>query len=89
MELGLEPDLYWRSTPRMLAAMTAAAQRRREIDHNDLVWLDWNIAALQRTRRLPPLSTLMIRRADRRPQTWRDQMDIARMLTLANGGTVH
>jgi hypothetical protein len=73
----------------MLAAMTTAAQRRREAQHNDLVWLAWNTAALHRTPRLPPLPTLMIRRRDGRRQTWRDQMDIARMLTLAHGGTVH
>jgi hypothetical protein len=87
VELGLAPDLYWRSTPRMLAALTAAAQCRLDARHNELAWLAWNAAALQRAKRLPPLSGLLIKR--RRAQTWRDQMDIARILTLANGGTVH
>ena len=90
MELGLDPELFWRTTPRMLAAITTAAQRRREAEHNELVWLAFNAAAFQRAKRLrhEDMRRLLIRH-DRKPQTPEQMRDIARMITLAYGGKVH
>lgn len=86
----MPPDLFWRSTPRMLRVMATAAQRRREDEHNELVWLAFNTAALQRSRRLTSqdMRRLLIRH-DRKRQTPEQMRDIARMITLAHGGRVH
>lgn len=90
MELGLQPDLFWRSTPRMLGVIATAAQRRREAAHNAMVWLAFNTAAFHRAKRLSPadMRKLLLRR-DRKPQTSAQMRDIARMITLAHGGSVH
>jgi hypothetical protein len=39
-----------------------------------------------RAKRLPPLKSLMIRRRPG-PQTWQQQLHVARMITAAYGGT--
>lgn len=90
MELGLPAELFWHSTPRMVGVIASAAQRRREGFHNELVWLAYNSAAFQRARRLSEhdMRRLLIRH-DRKPQTSEQMRDIALMITLAHGGTVH
>jgi hypothetical protein len=78
-------------TPRVFAVICEAAARRLEAQHNELVWHAYNSAAFQRHRRLTPdmMRPLLIKRRDRRPQTWEEQREIARMITLAHGGKVH
>lgn len=92
MELGLDESRFLDQTPRTFVVILEAAQRRREHAHNELVWLAFNGAAFQRAKRLThaDMTRLLIRRRDkRRPQTWQDMREIARMITLANGGKVH
>jgi hypothetical protein len=90
VELGLAPEMFWRSTPRMVGIIATAAQRRREAGHNQFVWLAFNTAAFHRARRLSQhdMRRLLLRR-DRKPQTPDQMREIARMITLAHGGSVH
>jgi hypothetical protein len=60
---------------------------RRE--HNNRSWQTWHGAVLPNQRRMPDLKTLMIPDPKARQQTWQEQMRIARMITVAYGGTVH
>lgn len=88
VELGLDPVLFWKLTPRMLAHVATAARRRLENEHNGRAWLAHTIEALHRQKRLQRLETLMIKRRSNRKQTWKEQMNICRMITAAYGGTI-
>ena len=77
----------WECTPRAAAVIADGAVARLEAEHNRFAWHAWNSAALARQRRLPPMRSLMIRRRKRR-QTWQEQRDIARMITMQAGGRV-
>lgn len=68
-----------------MLVIAAGARRRQAAEHNRDAWLAWNIVALDRARRLPPLKSLQIdpdRPAVKRAQTWREQLAIARQLAL-------
>lgn len=61
---------------------------RLDHQHNNRAWLAWNVAALMRAKRMPRLQTLMIKRRDRRKQSWQEQRDIVKILNAAFDGTV-
>jgi hypothetical protein len=63
-----------------------ATGRRLAREHNERAWIAWNIAALQRCKRLPPLKSLTIRTKQPRRQTWQEQLHVARMITAAFSG---
>jgi hypothetical protein len=44
---------------------------------------------LPHQKRMPSLKSLQIPEREQRQQTWRQQMQVARMWTVALGGTVH
>lgn len=54
---------------------------RRE--HNNLMWLAWHVAALQRTKRLPPLKRMLAREKPR-AQSWQEQLEIMRGFASAH-----
>jgi hypothetical protein len=66
-----------------------AARRRLENQHNEYVWLAWNTAALSRSRekRLPSMSSLMIKQRGRRTQSWEEQMRICEQIAVIHGGS--
>jgi hypothetical protein len=67
-----------------------ARAKALEREHNDRAWLAWHVAALQRTRKLPKLDSLMHRRkATRRHQSGAEFWDILRAHVIASGGKVH
>lgn len=49
--------------------------------------LAWHTAALVRSKKLPALRKLLIRHRPA-PQTWQEQLAIAKMWTAALGGTI-
>lgn len=65
-----------------------AARARAEIRHNETMSLAWHIVALQRQKRLPPLSRLTRKSRVKKPrrQTWEEQLGIMR---LFKGVTTH
>lgn len=69
----------------MVLLVLEATSRRQDAEHNARAWLAWNTAALGRVRKLPKLSTLTIKpRRRRRPQTWQEQLAIAKLITAAH-----
>lgn len=67
--------------------MFRSAAHRADREHNDRAWLAWHIAALTRTKKMPKLQKLQVR-VRRKPQTGEQMLQIAKMLTVALGGTV-
>jgi len=66
-----------------------ADEQRLDYEQRARAWLAWHIVALDRTKRLPPLKDLLgPARKPKEPQTWQEQMRIARQLNAAFGGTV-
>jgi hypothetical protein len=68
------------------AIMRGCAERQRR-EHNNRAWHVWHTAVLPQQKRIPHLKSLMIPEHTKRAQTWQDQMHVARMITLAYGGT--
>lgn len=46
LEVGLDEDAFWRSTPRQIERKFAAHNARLAREHNERAWLAWHIAAL-------------------------------------------
>lgn len=46
-------------------------------EHNQRAWIVWHIEALRRSKRLPKLQTLLVKkRQPSRKQTWQEQMAV-------------
>lgn len=66
-----------------------ADEKRIDYEQRGRAWLAWHIVALDRSKRLPPLKTLLGHdKPERKAQTWQEQALIARQLNAAFGGTV-
>jgi hypothetical protein len=65
------------------------ASSRREREHNERAWLAWHTAALARPSkgRFPSLRSLQVK-PRRKPQTWQEQLEVARLWTVAMGGKI-
>lgn len=65
-----------------MLTIATAVRRRQAQAHNDRAWLAWNIAALTRVQKMPPLKSLQIDPSADAPrrQTWQEQLAIARAL---------
>jgi hypothetical protein len=50
---GLDPDRFWRSTPREIATHLDGARLRAEREHEARSWAVWHVAALARVEKLP------------------------------------
>lgn len=86
MKCGYDQESFWDQTPHTLTLAFEAHRERSIVEHNERAWLAFHVAALQRTRKFPPLRRLMMR--DRRPQSWQQQLAIAKQLTHAMGGMI-
>lgn len=65
-----------------MAREVTAAVNRHGSEHNARAWLAWHMAALQRSKKMPPLKTMMWREKKRR-QTWQEQLHIAQLWQAA------
>ena len=66
-----------------------ADELRLAHEHRARTWLAWHVVALDRTKRLPPLKSLLgPAKPERKGQTWQEQARIARQLNAAFGGSV-
>jgi hypothetical protein len=57
--LGYDLDSFWDQTPRTLSLAFAAYDETQVNDYNGRAWLAWHMAALSRSKKLPPLRNLM------------------------------
>lgn len=87
MAMGFEPDAFWDQTVRTITLAFQATTQRLEREHNERMSLAWHVAALSRTKKLPKLQTMLARSTVKRaPQSWQQQLEIAKMWTAVLGG---
>lgn len=75
--LGLDPDSYWRITPREVALRLAGAMKRAEREHEGRVWQSWHTAVIPMMKRTPKMADLLPKKKPR-PQTGTEMANIAR-----------
>jgi hypothetical protein len=80
VQLGHDPELFWRVTLRTYATVVRATQRRLVDDHNARMNLAWHIVALQKQRKLPRQSSMFRPYPRTRPQTVEEQRRVVRMM---------
>jgi hypothetical protein len=85
LEFGLDYDLYWRLTPRLILLSIQAAQQRRIDQRNNYMSLAWHIEVLHRTpaSRFPSHDNILTKRLEhrgRQPQTLDQQRAILRAM---------
>lgn len=56
---GLDPDRFWRITPREMAVDLEGARTRLQAEQDARAWLAWTTAALIRAQKMPALETLL------------------------------
>jgi hypothetical protein len=76
----LDADQFWRVTLRTYATVTRAHQRRLIDQHNELAWLALQSATLQREKRLPKLTRMLVKYPRERPQTQEEMRRVVRMM---------
>lgn len=59
-----------------MSAIISGANERLVREHNQHAWLAWHIAALQRSKRLPKLKTLLAKQQSHRRTNWQQQMAV-------------
>jgi hypothetical protein len=80
VQLGQDPELFWRVTLRTYATVAQAVQRKLVDEHNYRMNLAWHIVALQKQRKLPKLTSMMKSYPRTRPQTKEEMRRIVRMM---------
>jgi len=61
---GLDPDRFWRSTPREIATHMDGTRMAAQREHEARSWAVWHIAALQRVEKLPKFGKFVGGNAD-------------------------
>lgn len=56
--------------------LAEAAAKKFEREHNSRAWLAWHIAAMQKMKKLPPLTKLIMKQTAKPRQNWRQQMNV-------------
>jgi hypothetical protein len=84
---GNDPARFWVLTFREIDREMRAAVKRREREGDERVWLAWHIVALDRTKKLPKLETLLSSgRRSSTPQTPEEHELALKAIFLAFGG---
>ena len=76
MAAGLDPDAFWRLTPRLYLTHMEGAHKRMEREARDMAWAVWHVAALGRAKKLPRLNQFIPaeKNAAPKPVTWQAQL---------------
>lgn len=84
---GFDPARFWEITLREADREMRGAMRRQEREANERMSLAWHTVALDRTKTLPKLDTLMIRSGTRGRKKSPEEMLLAmKSIFLAFGG---
>lgn len=86
VSFGLDPEGFWRLTPRELVVRLEGARRRLLSEQDGRVWLAWHVAALSRQSKLPDLASLLQDQTKKPAQTLKQQEISVEQLFLAWGG---
>jgi hypothetical protein len=86
VSLGLNPDGFWRITPRELVARLEGARLRLSTEQDGRAWHAWTVAALMRADKLPDLASMFSDQKPKGPQTHDDQEIALDRLFLSMGG---
>lgn len=89
MGLSLDPDRFWRVTPKQIALEFKALAIAHTRERNNQAWLAWHIAALSRTnsKKFPKLSSLQVDHLrERQRQSQEELVDSIKLVFLASGG---
>jgi hypothetical protein len=76
--IGFDPDSFWDQTFRTMSIAINGKLRAARRDHNQRAWMVWHIAALQRSKKLPRLKS-MIAKEKPRAQSWQEQASIMQL----------
>jgi hypothetical protein len=85
---GFDPGRFWQITPMEADREMKGAMRRLEREADERMSLAWHIVALDRTRKLPKLESLLIgnRPGNGRRQTPEEHLIALKSIFLAFGG---
>lgn len=86
MSAGFEPSRFWEITLREAEREFRGLAKVRERETNERLWLAWHIVALDRTEKLPPLDTLLVKSQPKRPQSGEEKLLAMKSIFLAFGG---
>jgi hypothetical protein len=70
VEVGLDPETFWRKTPREIELIINARTAAMEFQHKEFAWLAWHIEGLARTKKLPDLSLML--GVKRKKKSWQE-----------------
>lgn len=83
---GLDPERFWHITVAEVDRELRATHERRLREHNERISLAWHIAALDRTKKLPKLESLVANNTPQRKQTPQEMASALKTIFLAFGG---
>lgn len=84
---GLDPARFWVITPKEIDREMLGINRSREREADERIALAWYIVALDRTKKLPKLETLLpSRNTPRQRQTPEQHLVAMKTIFLAFGG---
>lgn len=89
MSLDLDPDAFWRKTPREIVLIIEGRGEALNRQHNDAAWLAWHIVRLGHVdpKKFPKLETLLSRKpVARRRQSTEQMLEMAAIITAMHGG---
>jgi hypothetical protein len=88
VEAGFDPARFWMITPKEFDREMRGARKRLEREADERMSLAWHIVALDRTKKLPKLETLLIstRRPAGRRQSPEEHLIAMKSIFLAFGG---
>jgi hypothetical protein len=89
VSLGFDPERFWQITLREVDREMRGARKRLEREADERMSLAWHIVALDRTKKLPKLETLLIGNKgtrNSRRQTPEEHLVAMKSIFLAFGG---
>lgn len=58
VEIGLDPDAFWRQTPKLFSALVAGRLNAMKREHREFAWLAWHMAVLPNVKTMPTIDDL-------------------------------
>jgi len=91
--MGLFPDTFWLLTYAEFLTMLEGFRKKERRHNNELLYLAWHVAAFERQKKLPPLSSVLADEdatgepGEGRVMSDEEMMAKCRILNAAFGGT--